>query len=156
EGDRVVLHGVPALCVHRTLPPALQGLRDPRVVLRAAARRVPQPLPTRRRPSVEGILLERQSPARPSCAGKHRRRRGPVRPSPRPGYFQTDAYSSYESVVAKSAGRIIPVDCWAHARRNFFDARWNQPREVHYVLGLIAQLYDIEDMIREQSAAERL
>lgn len=72
------------------------------------------------------------------------------------GYLQTDAYSSYESVVAKSAGRIIPVGCWAHARRNFFDARLNQPREVHYVLGLIAQLYDIEDTIREQSAAELL
>jgi hypothetical protein len=65
--------------------------------------------------------------------------------------LQTDAYSSYESVVAKSAGRIIPVGCWAHARRNFFDARLNQPREVHYVLGLIAQLYDIEDTIRERS-----
>ncbi len=72
------------------------------------------------------------------------------------GYLQTDAYSSYESVVAKSAGRIIPVGCWAHARRNFFDARLNQPREVHYVLGLIAQLYDIEDTIRVRSAAERL
>jgi hypothetical protein len=36
------------------------------------------------------------------------------------------------------AGRIIPVGCWAHARRKFFDARLSQPREVHYVLGLIA------------------
>ncbi len=59
-------------------------------------------------------------------------------------------------MVGKSAGRVIPVGCWAHARRNFFDARLNQPREVHYVLGLIAQLYDIEDTIREQGAAERL
>ena len=48
------------------------------------------------------------------------------------------------------------MGCWAHARRNFFDARLNQPREVHYVPGLIAQLYDIEDTIRERSAAERL
>jgi transposase len=72
------------------------------------------------------------------------------------GYLQTDAYSSYESVVAKSAGRIIPVGCWAHGRRNFFDARLNQPREVHYVLGLIAQLYDIEDEIRLNSPDERL
>src|SRR5262249_29450831 len=39
------------------------------------------------------------------------------------GYLQTDAYTSYESVVAESAGRIIPVGCWAHARREFFDAR---------------------------------
>jgi hypothetical protein len=59
-------------------------------------------------------------------------------------------------VVAKSAGRIIPVGCWAHARRNFLDARLNQPREVSYVLGLIAQLYDIEDTIRLKSGAERL
>ena len=71
------------------------------------------------------------------------------------GYLQTDAYSAYESVVLKSAGRIIPVGCWSHARRNFFDARLNQPREAHYVLGLIAQLYDIEDEIRLQGPDER-
>jgi transposase len=72
------------------------------------------------------------------------------------GYLQTDAYVSYESVVLKSAGRIIPVGCWAHARRDFFDARLNQPREVHYVLGLIAQMYDIEDEIRLLSPDQRL
>jgi len=72
------------------------------------------------------------------------------------GYLQTDAYISYESVVLESAGRIIPVGCWAHARREFFDARLNQPREVHYVLGLIAQLYDIEDEVRLASPDQRL
>ena len=72
------------------------------------------------------------------------------------GYLQTDAYSSYESVVLESAGRIVPVGCWAHARRNFFDARLNQPREAHHVLGLIAQLYDIEDEIRLKGPDERL
>ena len=72
------------------------------------------------------------------------------------GYLQTDAYSAYETVVAKSQGRIIPVGCWAHTRRNFFDARLSQPREVHHVLGLIAQLYDIEDAIRLQSPDQRL
>jgi transposase len=71
------------------------------------------------------------------------------------GYLQTDAYAAYESVVLESAGRIIPVGCWSHARRNFFDARLNQPREVHYVLGLIGQLYDIEDRIRLLGADER-
>ena len=29
------------------------------------------------------------------------------------GYLQTDAYAAYESVVQESAGRIIPVGCWA-------------------------------------------
>jgi transposase len=72
------------------------------------------------------------------------------------GYLQTDAYASYESVVLESSGRIIAVGCWAHVRREFFDARLNQPREVHYVLGLIAQLYDIEDEIRGQSPQVRL
>jgi transposase len=72
------------------------------------------------------------------------------------GYLQTDAYASYESVVLESAGRIIPVGCWAHARREFFDARLNQPREAHHVLGLVAQLYDIEDEVRLASPDERL
>jgi transposase len=72
------------------------------------------------------------------------------------GYLQTDAYMSYESVVSDSAGRIIPVGCWAHARREFFDARLNQPREAHHVLSLIGQLYDIEDEIKLSSPAERL
>ena len=72
------------------------------------------------------------------------------------GYLQTDAYASYESVVKESAGKIIAVGCWAHVRRDFFDARHNQPREVHYVLGLIAQLYDVEDEVRGRSDQERL
>ncbi len=65
-------------------------------------------------------------------------------------------YASYESVVLESSGRIIPVCCWAQARREFFDARLNQPCEVHYVLGLVAQLYDIEDEIRPASPNKRL
>src|SRR3954449_4809497 len=72
------------------------------------------------------------------------------------GYLQTDAYASYESVVNASAGKIIAVGCWAHVRREFFDARHNQPREVHYVLGLIAQLYDVEDEVRDRTDQERL
>jgi len=72
------------------------------------------------------------------------------------GFLQTDAYSSYESIVLKSAGKILAVGCWAHARRDFFDARLNYPREAHYVLGLIAQFYDIEDEIAGHSDAERL
>jgi transposase len=71
------------------------------------------------------------------------------------GYLQTDAYASYESVVKESAGRIIPVGCWAHARREFFDARVYQPREAHYALALIGQLYDIEDEVRSQSPEVR-
>jgi transposase len=72
------------------------------------------------------------------------------------GYLQTDAYVSYESIVRQSAGKIIAVGCWAHARRDFFDARLNYVREAHYVLALIERLYDIEDEIANCSDAERL
>src|SRR5262245_9734917 len=67
-----------------------------------------------------------------------------------------DAYSSYESVVKESAGKILAVGCWAHVRREFFDARHNQPREAHHVLGLIAQLYDVGAEVRGGSDRERL
>jgi transposase len=72
------------------------------------------------------------------------------------GYLQTDAYTCYDSVVLKSKGRIVPVGCWAHARREFFDARANQPREAHYALSLIGQLYDVEEEFRKTTADERL
>ena len=58
--------------------------------------------------------------------------------------------------MRESGGTIIAVGCWAHGRRDFFDARLSQPREVHYILGLIAQLYDIEDEIKDGSDDERL
>ena len=72
------------------------------------------------------------------------------------GYLLTDAYTCYDSVVSESKGRIIAVGCWAHARRGFFDARQNQPREAHYVLSLIRQLYDVEDQTRLLSPEDRL
>jgi transposase len=72
------------------------------------------------------------------------------------GYLQTDAYSAYESVVSESAGRIIPVGCWAHARREFFEARLNHIKEAHYVLSLIGQLSDIEIELNSCGPAARL
>ena len=72
------------------------------------------------------------------------------------GYLQTDAYTCYDSVVLRSKGIIVPVGCWAHVRREFFDARANQPREAHYALSLIGQLYDVEEEFRKSTADERL
>jgi transposase len=48
------------------------------------------------------------------------------------------------------------VGCWAHARREFFDARLNQGYEAHYVLSLVGQLYDIDDEVRSYSPEARL
>ena len=45
-------------------------------------------------------------------------------------------------------GTIVEVACWAHARRKFYDARSNAPREANQVLEWIRQLYDMEDRAR--------
>jgi hypothetical protein len=43
------------------------------------------------------------------------------------GYLQADAYGGYDGIYLSSAGRIVEVACWAHARRKFFDARTTEP-----------------------------
>jgi hypothetical protein len=68
----------------------------------------------------------------------------------------SDPAKPFESVVNSSAGKIIDVGCSAHVRRHFFDALQNQPRGVHYVLGLIAQWYDVEDEVCGRSDQVRL
>jgi len=61
------------------------------------------------------------------------------------GYLHADAYAGYDAIYLGSDSGIVEVACWAHARRKFFDARHNYPREAHQVLEWIQQLYDIED-----------
>src|SRR5262249_2016151 len=53
-------------------------------------------------------------------------------------------------------GGVGRLGGWAHGGRELFDGGENQPGEMHYVLGLIAQLYDVEDEIRGRSDEERL
>ena len=50
---------------------------------------------------------------------------------------------------------MIEVACWAHARRKFFDAKDNAPREAHQILEWVQQLYDIEDRARDLSVTAR-
>jgi transposase len=71
------------------------------------------------------------------------------------GYLHADAYAGYDAIYLGSDNEIVEVACWAHARRQFFDARHNYPREAHQVLEWIRQLYDIEDRARELSVAAR-
>ena len=71
------------------------------------------------------------------------------------GYLHADAYAGYDAIFLGSNSKIVEVACWAHARRKFFDARNNYPREAHQVLEWIGQLYDIEDRSRELSADAR-
>ena len=71
------------------------------------------------------------------------------------GYLHADAYAGYDAIYLGSDREIVEVACWAHARRKFFDARNNYPREAHQVLEWIGQLYDIEDRAREMSITAR-
>jgi transposase len=71
------------------------------------------------------------------------------------GFLQADAYGGYDGIFLGSDGGIVEVACWAHARRKFFDARTNAPREANQVLEWIRQLYDIEDRARDFPVVER-
>jgi hypothetical protein len=71
------------------------------------------------------------------------------------GYLHADAYAGYDAIFLGSGSQIVEVACWAHARRKFFDARENYPREAHQVLEWIGQLYDIEDRARSLSITAR-
>src|SRR6266436_275506 len=71
------------------------------------------------------------------------------------GFLQADAYGGYDGIFLGSNGTILEVACWAHARRKFYDARSNAPREANQVLEWIRQLYDVEDRPRDFTLEER-
>jgi transposase len=71
------------------------------------------------------------------------------------GYLHADAYAGYDAIFLGSKEKIVEVACWAHARRKFFDAQKNYPRQSHQVLEWVRQLYDIEDRARELSVDAR-
>ena len=71
------------------------------------------------------------------------------------GFLQADAYGGYDGIYPGSDGTIVEVACWSHARRKFYDARANAPREANRVLEWIRQLYDVEDRARELTAEAR-
>ncbi len=71
------------------------------------------------------------------------------------GYLHADAYAGYDAIYLGSASRVVEVACWAHARRKFYEARQNYPREAHQVLDWIQQLYDIEDRAGSLPVAAR-
>ena len=72
------------------------------------------------------------------------------------GFLQADAYGGYDGIFLASDGGIEEVACWAHARRKFYEARSNAPRQANEILEWIRQLYDIEDRALGRSAEERL
>src|SRR5271163_2143356 len=50
----------------------------------------------------------------------------------------------------QSQGGIVEVGCWAHARRNFFEARATDELRAHTALAYIRRLYAVERELRAQ------
>ena len=71
------------------------------------------------------------------------------------GYLHADAYAGYDAMFSDVGSNVVEVACWAHARRRFFDAVGNYPREAHQVLEWIRQLYDIEHQAHDVSTDKR-
>lgn len=70
------------------------------------------------------------------------------------GSLMTDAYAGYNEVLRQDG--VIPLNCWAHARRYFVEAQETHPKAANEILMLIARLYRIEQRIKDASADERL
>jgi transposase len=70
------------------------------------------------------------------------------------GYVQTDGYKGYDFIEAML--EIILVGCWAHARRNFYDAakikglKKRKNSSADKALKYIRRIYAIEKELREQ------
>jgi transposase len=58
------------------------------------------------------------------------------------GLLCADALNLYDHLFA--GGVVGEVGCWAHCRRNFFEAKESDPARAHLVLARVRQLYDVE------------
>ncbi|MFC4871972.1 IS66 family transposase [Negadavirga shengliensis] len=63
------------------------------------------------------------------------------------GYLQTDGYPGYKKTGARKD--VIHLACWAHARREFFEAMSNDEKTAQQALNYIGRLYQVEREARE-------
>ncbi len=70
------------------------------------------------------------------------------------GTIQTDAYEVYQALERKDRA-IRRIGCLAHARRRFYEALPDHGREALRFILEIAQLYRIEDQVREWPSGRR-
>lgn len=64
------------------------------------------------------------------------------------GYLQTDGYSGYKKTGARKD--VIHLACWAHARREFFEAMSNDEKTAQQALTYIGKLYEVEREAKEK------
>ena len=73
------------------------------------------------------------------------------------GVIQTDGYAVYDMYENKKG--VLPIGCWAHARRKFEEALSEDKDRAEYALGQIRLLYDVErradtEKLSDQDRAE--
>ena len=69
------------------------------------------------------------------------------------GALQSDGYRAYD--YYESVEGVVSYNCWAHARRYFFEAQDNERKKAEEALYQIKQLYAIERQIRGRPPTER-
>ena len=69
------------------------------------------------------------------------------------GFLQTDGYGVYDGFGLLPG--VTLASCWAHARREFFEAKDYDLPKAEYVLKEIGSLYALEQTIKTLSPAER-
>ena len=67
------------------------------------------------------------------------------------GKVQCDGYSAYPAFAKEKSG-VELLGCWAHARRNFFEAQEEAPRVAGWFLNQIGLLYRWEEGLRQGRA----
>jgi transposase len=73
------------------------------------------------------------------------------------GILQCDGYAAYKKIAGpKSAEASITLAfCWSHVRRGFYDLAKTKAPIATETLKRIAALYEIEELVRGKSAADR-
>jgi hypothetical protein len=69
------------------------------------------------------------------------------------GALQVDGYAGFERLT--ESGTVVLAACWAHVRRGFYDLHKSGSPIATEALRRIAQLYEIEENLRGQSADHR-
>jgi len=71
------------------------------------------------------------------------------------GTVQCDAYAAYGSFANNRSTPLTLAGCWAHARRNFYEAQEQAPLRAAWVLRQISHLYRTERDLRETKAGAK-
>jgi transposase len=66
------------------------------------------------------------------------------------GFLHADGYAGYNPLYAAGATH---VGCWMHVRRNFFEAKENDPPRAHEAIARIRLLYAVESTAKEKHLA---